>query len=70
MKVRGEPEVAVGALDDGDGAALAFDNAPVRLPLAIVGRNGVGEDTQDLAKQFPVEGQRSWHLPRGAIFSA
>jgi len=30
----------------------------VRLPLAIVGRNGVGEDAQDWAKQFPAESQQ------------
>jgi hypothetical protein len=53
--VRVEPEVTVGALDDSDGATLAVDNASVCLPLAIVGRYGVGEDAQDLAQQFSVK---------------
>jgi hypothetical protein len=54
----GDTQVTVGALDDSDGAALAVGNASLRLPLAIVGRHCVGEDTQDLAKQSSVEGQR------------
>jgi hypothetical protein len=42
---RGLPAGEIGAaLDDGDGAALAVCNAAIRLPLAIVGRYGVGED--------------------------
>jgi hypothetical protein len=52
------PEVTVGALDDGNRAVLAAGNAPIRQVLAIAGRYGVGEDAQDLAQQFPVEGQR------------
>ena len=44
VKMWVETEVTVGALDDGDGAALAVCNAPIRLTLAIVGRYGVGED--------------------------
>jgi hypothetical protein len=52
------PEVTVGALDDGNRAVLAAGNAPIRRVLAIAGRYGVGEDAQDLAQQFPVEGQR------------
>ena len=58
MKVRGESEITIGALDDGDGTVLSVDNASGRLPLAIVGRDGVGEDAQDLAQQPSVEGQR------------
>ena len=56
--VRGEPQIAVGALDHGDGAAFAVRDAPLRHALAVVGRHGVGEDAQDLAQQFPVESQR------------
>ena len=56
--MRVEPEVTVGALDDGNRAAMAAGDASLRLPLAVVGRHGVGEDAQDLTKQFPVEGQR------------
>ncbi len=49
VKMRGETQVAVGALDDRDGAALAVGIAPICQALAIVGRYGVGEDAQDLA---------------------
>ena len=58
MNVWVTAEVTVGALDDGNRAALAVGDTPIRHALAVVGRYGVGEDAQDLAKQFPVEGER------------
>jgi hypothetical protein len=50
VKMRGEPEVTVCPLDDGDRAALAVGDTPIRHALAVVGRHGVGEDAQDLAQ--------------------
>jgi hypothetical protein len=47
MKMRGETQIAVGALDDRDGARLAVGNTPICQALAIVGRDGVDEDAQD-----------------------
>jgi hypothetical protein len=48
--MRGEPEVTVCSLDDGDRAALAVGDTSIRHALAIVGRHGVGEDAQNLAE--------------------
>jgi hypothetical protein len=57
VNVRVTAEVAVGALDDGNRAVLAAGNASIRQAHAVVGRHGVDEDAQDLAQEFPVEGQ-------------
>jgi hypothetical protein len=48
--MRGEPQIAVCALDDSDGATLAVGDAPIRQAFALVGRHGVGENAQDLTE--------------------
>jgi len=50
MKVGVAPQVAGGAMNGGDRAALAARKSAVRLALAIPPGHGVGEDAQDLAQ--------------------
>jgi hypothetical protein len=50
VKVRVAAEVAGGAMNGGDRAALAARKSAVRLALAIPPPHGVGEDAQDLAQ--------------------
>lgn len=48
-------QVALGAMNGGDRAALAVGKSAVSLTLAIPPGHGIGEDAQDLAKEFSVE---------------
>jgi hypothetical protein len=64
VKVRVAPEVAGGAMNGGDRAALAARKSAVSLALAIPPRHGVGEDAQDLAQQCAVERERTVMSPR------
>jgi len=58
VKVRVEPEVAVGALDDRHGAGIASRQAAVGVATAVPSSNGVGEDAHHLTQQFSVERER------------
>jgi hypothetical protein len=58
VKMRRKAQVAVGALDDGHRTGLAGWQAAVSVAFLVPGRDRVGEDTQNLAEQFPVEGER------------
>jgi len=58
VKMRVQSQVAVGTLNDGQGARLAGRQAALNVALPIPPRDCVREDTHHLPQQFPVECQR------------
>jgi hypothetical protein len=58
VQMRVEPQVTVGALNDGHGAGLAGRQAAVNVAAPIPPCHGVREDAHHLTEQFPVEGER------------
>ena len=57
VKMRIEPQITVGALDDGHGAGLAGRQAALDVPPFVPGGDCVRENAHHLTKQFPVEGE-------------
>jgi hypothetical protein len=58
VKMRVEPEVAVGALDDRHGAELAGGQTAVDVSPSVPGRHRVREDAHHLTEQLSVERER------------
>jgi len=57
VEVRVEPDVAVGALDDGYGAGLTGRQTAVDAAAPIPPCDRICEDAQHFTEEFPVEGE-------------